>query len=97
MENPNFRKNVVEERWAELKQVMGVQLPLNTGRYLDLPSTVGRSKKHIFAYIKDRLSKKMQGWRSQKLSKAGKEVLIKATAQAIPTYYMTTFFISSST
>lgn len=86
-----FSKNVAEERRAELKHVMGVQLPLNTGRYLGLPSLVGRSKKNIFAYIKERLSKKLQGWRSRKQSKAKKEVLIKVAAQAIPTYCMTTF------
>lgn len=38
----------------------------------------------------------MQSWRNKKISKAGKEVLIKAAAQAIPTYCMTTFLLPST-
>lgn len=38
----------------------------------------------------------MQGWKGRKLSKDGKEVLIKAAAQAIPTYCMSTFLLPST-
>ena len=52
---------------------------------------VGRAKYHSFAYLKDRGWKKLQGWKGKMLSKAGKEVLIKAGAQSIPTYSMGVF------
>ena len=59
--------------------------------YLGLPTMVGRSKYQTFAYLKERVWKKMQGWKGLLLSRAGNEVLIKAVAQAIPTYTMSVF------
>jgi hypothetical protein len=38
---------------------------------------VGRSKKEIFAYIKDHIWKRVNGWRSRPLFRVGKEVMIK--------------------
>ena len=54
--------------------------------YLGLPTLVGRSKYHTFSYLKDIIWKKLQGWKGKLLSRAGKEILIKAVAQSIPTY-----------
>ena len=61
--------------------------------YLGLPTLVGRAKYHTFAYLKERVWKKLQGWKGKMLSRAGKEVLIKAVAQSIPTYTMGVFLL----
>jgi hypothetical protein len=42
----------------------------------------------VFASVQDRIWKKIKGWKEKCLSKAGKETLIKAVAQAIPSYIM---------
>ena len=46
---------------------------------------MGKSKTKAFEYLKDRVWQRIQGWKEKLLSKAGKEILIKAVAQAIPT------------
>ena len=43
------------------------------------------------AYVKGRLLGKLQGWKNSYLSQAGREVLIKVVAQAIPAYPMNLF------
>ena len=65
-------------------------------KHLGLPSLVGRNKKNTFKEVKTKLAKKLAGWKEKLLSKAGKEVMIKAVAQAIPTYTMSYFKIPHS-
>ena len=52
---------------------------------------VGRSKRNTFAELKARVASKLAGWKEKLISTAGKEVLIKAVAQAVPTYTMSCF------
>jgi len=60
-------------------------------RYLGLPAHVGISISQIFKYLKDRVWQRIQGWKERFLSWAGKEILIKAIAKAIPTFAMGCF------
>jgi hypothetical protein len=57
---------------------------------------VGRSRTKTFEYLKDRMWKKIQGWIERMLSKAGKDILIKACAQAIPTFAMSCFDLTKT-
>ena len=52
---------------------------------------IERSKKSIFYSLKARIVQWLQGWKEKFLSRAGREILIKAVAQAIPTYAMNCF------
>ena len=65
-------------------------------KYLGLPSLVGRNKRNTFNAIKEKLGKMLVGWKEKMLSKAGKEVLIKAVAQAIPIYTISCFKLPDS-
>nr|KYP35971.1 Putative ribonuclease H protein At1g65750 family [Cajanus cajan] len=78
------------------KSILGVTECLGTGKYLGLPSMIGRSKKALFSSIKDHIWKRIQHWSGKHLSKAGREVLIKSFVQAIPAYYMSAFLIPIS-
>jgi hypothetical protein len=50
-------------------------------------------KKLSYISIVDRASKRMNGWSDRPLSRSGKETLVKAVIQAIPTYIMSCFQI----
>lgn len=52
---------------------------------------VGHVKKKSFSIIKERIWKKLKRWKEKLLSQVGREILIKAMIQAIPTYTMSCF------
>ena len=58
---------------------------------MELPSFVGRGKKACFMQIKEQIWAKIQGWKEKLLSQAGKEVMIKAVVQSLPTSSMSVF------
>jgi hypothetical protein len=64
--------------------------------YLGLPLMFGTSRKDAFQPLIDKVISKINGWRAKTLSQAGRTVLIKSTAAAIPTYAMSTFLLPSS-
>jgi hypothetical protein len=62
-------------------------------KYLGLPTPEGRMKAEKFQAITERLIKRCSAWDERNLSSAGKEVLIKSVAQAIPVYVMSIFIL----
>ena len=86
-----FSKSTNEAMKLEIKEALGVPEIKQFYKYLGLPSPVGKHKKASFDYIKERIWRKLQGWKEKLLSQAGREVLIKAVVQAIPTYSMCFF------
>ena len=45
----------------------------------------------MFAEVKERVAKKLTGWKGKLLSIEGREILVKDVAQAVPTYIMSCF------
>ena len=90
-----FSNNTTDCQKQEVLGTLGVKKVSRFESYLGLPTLIGRAKYHTFSFIKDRAWKKLQGWKGMFLSIAGKEVLIKVVAQAIPTYTMSVFQLPS--
>lgn len=64
--------------------------------YLGLPTFSILSKRIQFGYIRDRVAKRLDCWKNKFFSEAGREILIKAIIQAIPTFAMSYFRIPTS-
>lgn len=88
-----FSSNVRRDKQDEIRNLIGVFNGIENSRYLGLPSLIGRSKETVFRYLKDKVWQKIQNWNSKLLSKAGKTILLKNVAQAIPAYTMSCFML----
>ena len=91
-----FSKNTKAEVQEAVKDMFGAQIILQHEKYLGLPPLVGRGKKKAFNRIKDQVGRKIASWKGKLLSPAGREILIKAVAQATSTYTMNCFKIPDS-
>lgn len=73
--------------------ILNMPLCSSPSKYLGLPGEWQRSKTQALQWLKERIWNKLQGWKEKLLSPAGKEVLIKAVIQAMPSYVMSVFLL----
>ena len=83
-----FSRNIEQEKKQLLQMKLSCKAVESHDKYLGLPTFVSGSKNKIFKHIHERVLKKLKGWKEGFMSQAGREVLIKAVAQALPTYAM---------
>ncbi|GKV06524.1 hypothetical protein SLEP1_g18408 [Rubroshorea leprosula] len=79
------------ERRRLLHDILGMEEIEHQGQYLGFPAYVGRSRSAAFFNLKSKFWARINEWRAQPLSRAGREVLIKSVLQALPTYVMGLF------
>lgn len=96
----NFQKSAVyfgdhcpEQVKQTIKTILNVQSEGLQSNYLGMPSGVGPSPSNTFNFLTDRMWRRIRGWSDRPLSRAGKEVMLKAVIQAIPTYVMSCFWL----
>ena len=75
-----FSNNTLDDRRCEVLNMLGPMQDTRHKKYLSLPSIIGKSKVEIFTEIKERVEKKISGWKEKMLSVGGREILIKAIA-----------------
>lgn len=86
-----FSPNVCAAIRRVVTEIFGFTVVPAYERYLGLPAMVGRKKRRYFQELQHCVMTKLSGWYTKGFSRGGKEVLIKAVAQAIPSYAMRVF------
>ncbi|XP_050387444.1 uncharacterized protein LOC126803741 [Argentina anserina] len=87
-----FSSNTPVEIHEAIANELGIPVS-QPGVYLGLPTMWGNSKRSALAYIRERVKRKLDGWKANILSQAGREVLIKFIAMVVPTYPMSIFLL----
>lgn len=59
----NFSKNCDDGAKEALKSFLGINLAWEDDKYLVLPLVMGKSKNKVFQDIKERIWKRIQGWK----------------------------------
>jgi hypothetical protein len=91
-----FNRNTNRDTKAHPLLVAGVSSTHRYEKYLGLPALIGRSWVSAFSGIKGKIWTQINGWNKSFLSLAGKEILLKAVIQAIPTYTMNVLQLSKT-
>ena len=91
-----FNKNTEQEVRNDIQQILGALVMSECEKYLGLPMPSGKSKVGTFKKLQEKITKRVLGWKEKFISKAGREILIKTVAQAIPTYSMSLFKLPRS-
>jgi hypothetical protein len=91
-----FSKNSNPSRTARISTIIPYSTNPSTSIYLGLPILLGNSKKRAFHRIIEKVQNRIEGWRAKTLSQAGRLVLIKTVATALPSYTMSSFFLPNS-
>jgi len=89
-----FSPNTGSFQRRRVQEILNSRSEARSEKCLGLPMSVGRSRTNTFAYLKDKIWQRIQGWKEKLLSKAGKEIMIKAVAQSIPVFAMGCFDIT---
>jgi hypothetical protein len=78
---------------AEICEALHISTEAISDKYLGLPALVGADRSDCFEHFIERIIQRIMGWKEKQLSIGGKEILLKAIAQAIPVYAMSVFLI----
>lgn len=80
---------------SEIASALEVPISEEPAFYLGLPTSWRNLKRTVLAYIREKI-KKLDGWKSNVLSQAGREVLIKSLAMDVPAYPMSIFLMPAT-
>ncbi|XP_060965138.1 uncharacterized protein LOC133034129 [Cannabis sativa] len=88
-----FSPNTTTQSRSGICSVLGMVEASDGSLYLGLPNIIGRNKTSILGFLKNKVMSRINSWDGKFLSRAGKEILLKAVIQSLPTYAMSVFLI----
>lgn len=86
-----FSPNTPATSRTEICHELHIDTEALCDKYLGLPAMVGADRSDCFKHFYERIKERLKGWMEKQLSTGGKEILIKAVAQAIPVFAMSVF------
>lgn len=86
-----FSKNTRTGVKQDIQAMLGAQVFNDCEQYLGLPMVIGKSKVNTFKGVREKIAKRVTGWKEKFISKVGREIFIKTVAQVIPTNTMRIF------
>ena len=89
--NTFFSPNTPATSRTEICQELHIDTEALSDKYLELPAMMGADRSDCFKHFYERIKERLKGWMEKQLSTGGKEILIKAVAQAIPVFTMSVF------
>lgn len=92
-----FGKNIDATVKDQIQSQLGIFSEGGAGSYLGLPECFSGSKVELLNYIQDKMKGRMTGWYTKFLSQAGKEIILKSVALAMPIHAMTCFRLPKTT
>jgi hypothetical protein len=91
-----FSKNIIPSKSEAISSIIPYSSNQCTSLFLGLPILMGNSKKRAFQRIIDKVFGRIEGWKAKSLFQAGRLVLIKFVAAALPSYAMSSFLLPKS-
>jgi hypothetical protein len=76
---------------AEICETLHIDTKALSDKYLGLPALVGADRSDCFEHFIERIIQCINGWKEKLMLLGGKEILLKAVAQAILVYAMSGF------
>lgn len=92
-----FGKKVDHDLKLRIQTLLGIFEEGGASTYLGLPKCFSGSKVKMLEYIQEKMKGRMSCWYSRFLSQAGKEIIIKSIALAMPIYAMSCFKFPKTT
>ncbi|XP_021740038.1 uncharacterized protein LOC110706423 [Chenopodium quinoa] len=77
----------------EFEQELNITATSDLGKYLGFPLSSKKPSKRNLQGLVDKLGAKLATWKSKSLTKAGRQILIQSSLQAIPRYFMQSIWI----
>ena len=88
-----FSRNVDFSTQFEIRELLQMAEMDRSARYLGNPLILSKNHYNDFHFLKERLLKRIERWKTKFLSRAGRTTLIQVVTSAVPLYTLSTFVI----